>query len=234
MTPSESSVIKKIGYDPMFLHFLRDQAGIKNVVRVKMHEEMTNLRKVIFIQMHAPSEAEAWRALMLAAGFHQGVGKILVAVDEDINVDDTDALLWAISYRCTPHKDVQIITGQEKGHAPPFDYFKGMTEDQVIFQERADDSSLLINAVLKKPFPPVSLPKREYMERAAQIWEELGLPKIEKKYPWYGYSLGQWDEELEAEAALALKGEHYQTGNKLAQNKVKMSPKKSPLAGSYK
>jgi len=234
VTPSESSVIKKIGYDPMFLHFLRDQAGIKNVVRVKMHEDMTNLRKVIFIQMRAPSEAEAWRALMLAAGFHQGVGKILVAVDEDINVDDLDALLWAISYRCTPHKDVQIMTGQEKGHAPPFDYFKGMTQDRVIFQESADDSSLLINAVLKKPFPPVSLPKKEYMERAAQIWEELGLPKIEKKYPWYGYSLGQWDEELETEAELALKGEHYQTGRKLAQNQVKMSSQKRRLVSSYK
>ena len=38
-------------------------------------------------------------ALMLAAGFHQGVGKIVVAVDEDVNLDDADALLWAISYR---------------------------------------------------------------------------------------------------------------------------------------
>ncbi len=234
VTPSESSVIKKVGYDPLFLHFLKNQAGIKNVVRVKMHEPMTNLRKVIFIQMRDPSEAEAWRALMLAAGFHQGVGKILVAVDEDINVDDMDAILWAISYRCTPHKDIQIIGGQEKGHAPPFDYFKGMTEDRVVFQEGADDSAILINAVLKKPFPPVSLPKREYMERAAQIWEELGLPKFEKKYPWYGYSLGQWDEELEEEADLAIKGDHYITGEKLAKNKVKMLFKKSAMVKSYK
>ncbi len=234
VTPSESSVIKKVGYEPLFLHFLRDQAGIKNVVRVKMHEPMTNLRKVIFIQMREPSEAEAWRALMLAAGFHQGVGKVLVAVDEDINIDDMDALLWAISYRCTPHKDIQIIGGQEKGHAPPFDYFKGMTEDRVIFQEDADDSALLINAVLKKPFPPVSLPKKEYMEQAARIWKELGLPEFEKKYPWYGYSLGQWDQELQEEADLAVKGDHYVTGEKLAKNKVKMSSKKSAMVESYK
>ncbi|MCK4791287.1 MAG: UbiD family decarboxylase, partial [Desulfobacteraceae bacterium] len=37
LTPSESSVIKKLGYEPMFLRFLRDQAGIKNVLQVKMH-----------------------------------------------------------------------------------------------------------------------------------------------------------------------------------------------------
>ena len=216
LTPSESSVIKKLGYEPMFLRFLRDQAGIKNVLQVKMHEAMTNLRKVLIIQMRKPSEAEVWRALMLAAGFHQGVGKIVVAVDEDINLDDPDSLLWAISYRCTPHKDIQIIKGQEKGHAPPFDYFKGMTKDKVSFKEEAHDSSLLINATLKTPFPPISLPKQEYMERAAQIWDELGLPKFEKKYPWYGYSLGQWDEELEEEAALAVRGDHYITGEKLA------------------
>ena len=234
VTPSESSVIKKVGYEPMFLRFLRDQAGIKNVIRVKMHEAMTNLRKVVFIQMREASEAEAWRALMLAAGFHQGVGKILVAVDEDINIDDLDALLWAISYRCRLHKDVQIITGQEKGHAPPFHYFSGVSEDRVVFQEAADDSCTLINATLKMPFPPVSLPKKEYMERAAEIWEELGLPKFEKKYPWYGYSLGQWDEELEEESELALKGDHYITGKKLAQKKVKMSSKKGAMIKSYK
>ncbi len=222
VTPSESSVIKKVGYEPMFLRFLRDQAGIKNVVKVKMQEAMTNLRKVVIIQMHEPSEAEVWRSLMLAAGFHQGVGKVLIAVDEDINPEDPDSLLWAISYRCTPHKDIQIIKGQEKGHAPPFHYFKGMTEDRVLFQEAAEDSCILINATLKTPFPPISLPKKEYMERAAQIWAELGLPQFERKYPWHGYSLGQWDEEVEEEAELAIRGDHYKTGKKLAKNKVKI------------
>jgi 4-hydroxy-3-polyprenylbenzoate decarboxylase len=187
-----------------------------------MHEAMTNLRKVVIIQMREPSEAEAWRSLMLAAGFHHGVGKVLIAVDEDINPEDPDSLLWAISYRCKPHRDIQIIKGQEKGHAPPFHYFKGMTEDKVLFQEAADDSCILINATLKTPFPPISLPKRKYMERAEQIWAELGLPQFEKKYPWHGYSLGQWDEELEEEAELAIRGDHYKTGEKLAKNKVKM------------
>ncbi|MBU2499272.1 MAG: UbiD family decarboxylase [Proteobacteria bacterium] len=222
VTPSESSVIKKVGYDLMFLRFLKEDVGIKSVIRVMMHEPLTNLRKVIVIQMKKPSEAEAWRALLAATSFHQGVGKILVTVDEDINPDDMDSVLWAISYRCVPHKDIQIVRGQEKGHAPPFQYFKGLTEHRVEFEEPANDSALLINAILKQPFPPVSLPKREYMENAARIWEELGLPKIERKYPWYGYSLGQWDEELEEEAALAIKGDHYITGEKLAREKIKI------------
>jgi 4-hydroxy-3-polyprenylbenzoate decarboxylase len=81
---------------------------------------------------------------------------------------------------------------------------------------------MLINATLKEPFPPVSLPTKPYMEKAAKIWEELGLPKITPKYPWYGYSLGQWDAELEEEADLAVHGEHFATGDKLSRRKVKI------------
>ena len=206
----------------MFLRYLKKDVGIKSVTRVVMHEPLTNLRKVLIIQMKKPSEAEAWRALFSAAAFHQGVGKMVVAVDEDINPDDMDSVLWAMSYRCVPHKDVQIVRGKEKGHGPPFQYFKGSTEDMVRFEEPANDSAMLINAILKTPFPPVSLPKKEYMENAARIWEELGLPKIERRYPWYGYSLGQWDEELEEEADLAIKGDHYVTGDKLAKSRVKI------------
>ena len=45
---------------------------------------------------------------------------------------------------------------------------------------------------------------------------------------------GQWDEELQEEADLAVKGDHYVTGEKLAKNKVKMSSRKSEMVKSYK
>ena len=50
VTPSESSVIKKVAYEPLFLSHLRDGLGIKGVRRVVMHERLTNLRPVIFVQ----------------------------------------------------------------------------------------------------------------------------------------------------------------------------------------
>ena len=42
------------------------------------------------------------------------------------------------------------------------------------------------------------------MENALEIWKELGLPEIKPQSPWFGYSLGQWDDELESEAQLAI------------------------------
>ncbi len=46
------------------------------------------------------------------------------------------------------------------------------------------------------------------MERAKEIWEELNLPKLTPRSPWFGYSLGHWTEEYEEEAELAVKGEY--------------------------
>jgi 4-hydroxy-3-polyprenylbenzoate decarboxylase len=210
VTPSESSIIKRVGYEPLFLKHLKGELGIKSVVKVALHEPLTNLRKVIVVQLKNPTEAETWRALMGAATFHPAVGKFLVAVDEDIDPWDMDMVMWAISYRSMPDKDVQILKGRERGHGPPFS-----RDDEPVETRQADESALLINAILRDKFPPVSLPKKEYMEGARKIWEELGLPRLAPKNPWHGYPLGDWDDELEEEARLAVKGDYLINGEKL-------------------
>jgi 4-hydroxy-3-polyprenylbenzoate decarboxylase len=40
--------------------------------------------------------------------------------------------------------------------------------------------------------------------------------------PWHGYSLGYWTAEDEEEAELALKGEHYKTGEKILKERKKV------------
>jgi UbiD family decarboxylase len=208
VTPSESSTIKRIAYEPMFLHFLRDECAVKSLTRVVMHEPLTNIRPVIFLQFRKPQEAEVWRALKLASSFKVGVGKLVIAVDEDIDPGNLDAIMWALAYRMIPHKDVQIVRGYDKAHAPPFRKIEAM-----------DNSVLLINATLREEFPPISLPKREYMERALELWNELGLPPVTPEVPWYGYQLGAWPEEYAEEGRLAAEGRWAETGRKLAQQR---------------
>jgi hypothetical protein len=72
---------------------------------------------------------------------------------------------------------------------------------------------------LKDTFPPISLPKKEFMERARKLWERLELPKLEPESPWYGYSLGDWNPELDEEAKLAIAGEFWRTGEKIARQR---------------
>ncbi|HJY19284.1 MAG TPA: UbiD family decarboxylase, partial [Xanthobacteraceae bacterium] len=86
VTPSESSVMKRVAYEPRYLAHLRDTLAIKGVRRVVMHEPLTNLRKVVFVQF-APGvpRTEVWRALHGAASLQADIGKYVIAVSEDID-----------------------------------------------------------------------------------------------------------------------------------------------------
>jgi 4-hydroxy-3-polyprenylbenzoate decarboxylase len=210
VTPSESSLIKRVALEPLYLQHLRQALGIQGVKRVSMHEPLTNLRKVVvlILERNMP-RTEIWRALYGAAAWNRAAGKYIIAVNEDIDPDNADALLWAMSYRANPALDLQILPHRDQGHGPRSQRNNG------------EDASVLIDATLKEDFPPISLPKREYMERAREIWQELGLPALKPEAPWYGYSLGDWPAELEEAAQLAVKGEYFQTGEKLVQRRRK-------------
>ena len=84
------------------------------------------------------------------------------------------------------------------------------------------NTALLIDATMPWAYPPLSLPKKQYMERAIELWEEFQLPALELRDPWFGYSLGHWTEEAEAEAELAVQGRHYETGEKLRKTRKKL------------
>src|SRR5712692_7424591 len=200
VTPSESSVIKKVAYEPVFLNHLRDRLSIKGVCRVMMHERLTNLRPVIFVQLkEGTPRSEVWRALHGAATLQSNCGKIVIAVSEDIDPASMDAVLWSLAYRTNPIEDVHV--------AP---YRGGVQGSQ--YGNRGTDSTLLIDATAKGPMPPLALPKREFMERAERLWNELKLPPIALKPPWHGYTLGDWIERWDLWADRAVRGDWEETG----------------------
>jgi len=210
VTPSESSLIKRVALEPLFLSHLRNNLGIQGVKKISMHEPLTNLRKVLVLTMDRNTPpTEIWRALYGAATYHRAAGKYVIAVNEDIDPDNADALLWAMSYRANPALDLQLLHHRDQGHGPRSKRNNGQ------------DASVLIDATLKENFPPISLPKREYMERAKQIWEELGLPALKPETPWFGYSLGEWNDDLTAAADRAVKGDYFETGKIIAQRRRK-------------
>jgi 4-hydroxy-3-polyprenylbenzoate decarboxylase len=112
-----------------------------------------------------------------------------------------------MSYRANPALDLQILQHRDQGHGPRSQRNGG------------EDASVLIDATLKENFPPISLPKREYMERAREIWEELGLPPLKPEAPWFGYSLGEWSDELDEAAQAAVRGDYFEYGKKLVERR---------------
>ncbi len=209
VSPSESSVIRRFAYESRNASFLRDTLGIKHVVTVKAHEPLTSLHRVhaIVFKKFTP-RTEIWRALFGLSSFRQSEGKWIIAVDEDIDAENADALFWAMAYRSKPQHDVQILKHQDSGHGPR------STLDN-------EDASVLIDATLKETYPPIALPKREIMEKAAEIWDELGLPTLEPETPWHGYDLGEWNDDLERMAQLALDSDYWETGKAYAKRRRK-------------
>ena len=196
VTPSESSVVKRLAYEPLYLAHLRDHLSIKGVVRVAMHEPLTNLRRFVVLQFaRGTPRTEVWRALNGTLALQSSVGKFVIAVDEDIDPASPDSVWWAMSYRCNPIEDTQIVRYREQGHGP-----RSSEQSQL-------DSAMLVDATMKHSMPPLALPKREYMENAKALWERLGLPPLRPESPWYGYSLGDWDDEWDRNALAATRGD---------------------------
>ena len=200
VTPSESSMIKKVAYEPMFLSHLRDEMNVKSVRRVVMHEPLTNIRPVIFVQFaNGTQRTEVWRALRGAATLRADCGKVVIAVSEDIDPTNTDAVLWSLAYRANLSEDLQLEPYRSAGHGSKS-------------RSQTSDSTMLVDATLKQPMSPLALPRREFMERARDLWKELGLPALSVRPPWHGYSLGDWNEDWEAFARNAVAGEWNKNG----------------------
>jgi UbiD family decarboxylase len=213
VTPSESSVLKKVAMEPLFLTHLRQQLAIKGVRRVVMHEPLSNLRKVIFVQFaHRTPQSEIWRGLHGAATLLADCGKICIALSEDIDPTNADAVFWSLAYRSNPIEDVHIAPHRSAGHGPKS-------------APREEDSGLLIDATLKHSAPPLALPAREFMERARAIWQELELPALAPQPPWHGYSLGDWSQSWDVYAERAVAGKWQQSGEEtFARRRAGLTP----------
>jgi UbiD family decarboxylase len=200
VTPSESSVIKRVAYEPMFLSHLRDVLGVKGIRNVVLHEPLSNIRPVIFLQFAAGTpQSEVWRGLNGASIFKADCGKIVIAVSDDVDPRNTDAVFWSLAYRAHMGGDLHVVPHRSGGHGPKTG-------------RRSSDATLLIDATLKSPMPPVALPALPYMERARALWDELGLPALKPQPPWHGYSLGEWDPAWDRYAERAVEGRWEESG----------------------
>ena len=200
VTPSESSVLKKVAYEPMFLEHLRHVLGIRGVTRVVMHEPLTNLRKVIFVQFaRGTPRTEVWRGMQGAASLQAQCGKLVIAVSDDIDPENANAIFWSMAYRSDFNTDLLTMPYRSAGHGPKSG-------------RAAEEGTLMIDATLKSVMPPLALPAEEYMRRAHDLWQELDLPRITPQSPWHGYELGDWAPEWTAFAQAAVCGDWRASG----------------------
>jgi UbiD family decarboxylase len=213
VTPSESSVLKRVAYEPLFFNHVKKVLNIKGIKRVVMHEPLTNIRKVIFLEFdRSAPQSEIWRGLQGAAMLQAQCGKIVIAVSDDIDARNADAVFWSLAYRANMIDDVHVTPYRSGGHGP-----KSANKNA--------EGTLLIDATLKAPMPPLALPAEPYMVRAREIWENLQLPPLSPQPPWHGYSLGDWSDVWSNFADKAVSGNWRANGeNTFSRRKGGMKP----------
>lgn len=105
MPPSESSCLRKAGFEGFMMAELRPK--VPSLRKVTFFE-MGGSAQALAITLHDPEPGEAWDALSAAAARNGAWCKWVIALDDDIDGEDLDSVLWALARRVQPHRDVQI------------------------------------------------------------------------------------------------------------------------------
>jgi UbiD family decarboxylase len=170
MPPSESSCIRGVGREVTLYKHLKQTMGFP----VKDVHYLEAGGSTIYVAVSIKKERETQpREIMWATWAHQpSFAKIIVVVDDDIDVRDYFALNWAISFRIQPIRDVYLerdtlATNLDPSQAPP-----GVGSNE---RERLIGSKMGIDATRKFTYPPVALPPQEHLEYVDQHWRDYGF-----------------------------------------------------------
>lgn len=216
--PSESSKIKQYASDTTVYKHLRYDLGMEYVKDVAFNE--TSDTSMMVIQVSRTTQDNVWRALEGAAKRHES-SKIIIAVDDFVDPRDLNMVFWEVTHCSQPHRDYRIITRPSlfllDCSLAPMEELERLREEKN--PKMPDSSILLMNGTIKWPYPPISLPRREFMDRALEIWNSEGLPPLSLTEPVWGQDLGYWSEEDKEKAEWAIKGEYYKTGEKQARQR---------------
>ncbi|MFC1955029.1 UbiD family decarboxylase [Chloroflexota bacterium] len=224
--PSESSMIRGIGTPGTLYEHLKYKCNQTWVLEAVTHES-TGSYGINIIKVARTEQANVWKTLDETSKWlavNSPNAKVTVAIDEDIDAHDADAVNWAICTRMLPHRDCRV---DKAPGISLMDYSLINPEEiekrGIYSEEMPVSSTLLLNATMKWPYPPVSLPNKEFMERALRIWEAENLPTLKLKHPWWGYNLGYWPDEWDEQAMMATKGDYKVVGEMLAKLRKKMA-----------
>ncbi|HLH27154.1 MAG TPA: UbiD family decarboxylase [Chloroflexota bacterium] len=170
MPPSESSRIRGIGREVALLKHLQQVMNMP--VRDVHYLEAGGSTAYVAISVRKERETLP-REVMWATWAHQpSFAKIVVVVDDDIDVRDQFALNWALSFRIQPAHDVYVerdtlAVNLDPSQAPP-----GVPSTD---RARLIGSKLGIDATRKFPYPATALPPREHLEQVDHRWREYGF-----------------------------------------------------------
>jgi UbiD family decarboxylase len=149
-----------------------ERIGVPGVLGAYAHPAAASGWGIVIVSMQQQYAGHAAQVLALtaqcpAAAYYT---KWIIAVDDDIDPTDFNEVMWALSTRCHPASDIDLLRNT---------WSTGLDPSQYAAEDRPYGSKALINAC--KPhrrlaqFPASTLLRREVYERVAARWAELGF-----------------------------------------------------------
>lgn len=149
-----------------------ERIGVPGVVGAYAHPAAASGWGIVVVSLQQQYAGHASQVLALtaqcpAAAYYT---KWIVAVDDDVDPTDMNEVMWALSTRCHPAEDIDIIRKT---------WSTGLDPSQFEMERRPYGSKALINACKPhrylKQFPQPTLLRRAVYERVAARWAELGF-----------------------------------------------------------
>jgi 4-hydroxy-3-polyprenylbenzoate decarboxylase len=159
-TGNAGLVYKHLAYD----------LGMREVVDVHIPDHLPLTQ--FLIQARRPTTGYAQHILNAAwTALPSYSGKMIVLLDEDVDIRDPREVEWAIHTRVQPHRDLTIVRNTRPLSLDP----------SVAPQWSADAeaSKLLVDATCKWEYPGQSLPPADLLARARANWDAYGLPPLD-------------------------------------------------------
>lgn len=177
MPPSESSKLRQMADEGFLLSVLNQMVG--NVVAIHVPE---STQRMVIVAVKKQSPGHPRRVAHALTTLVKANPKIVIVVDDDIDVYSWDDIFWAVTFRTAMQPDrcgVQLLEGLDP---VPNDYsvFRSAEEErQMQGRYPYTTMKLFIDGTRPyKPYPATSLLPRKYLEMALEKWSSYGLPEL--------------------------------------------------------
>jgi 4-hydroxy-3-polyprenylbenzoate decarboxylase len=149
-----------------------DEAGVPDVQAVWSHPSGGRFMTVLAIKQRYPGHAR--QAAMIASQCRSGayLGRYVIVVDEDIDITNTEEVIWAISSRSDPVDSIEILRRCWSGPLDP----------RIPVGEKGFNSRAIIDATRpyewRDKFPKSSGHSRELKDKVAGDWKGFLNDKV--------------------------------------------------------
>jgi len=149
-----------------------ERAGVPDVRGVWYHHAGQRFWLVIAINQRYNGHAKQALAIASQCRNSAYMGRFVIVVDEDIDPSNTDDVLWALTTRCDPELDIDVLRNCWSGPLDPI----------IPPERKGSNSKALMNACRpwswKERFPEVAEPTPELCRQAREKFADIlaGLP----------------------------------------------------------